>query len=153
MYYWQSDTPQFIPEGDWNEEREKYGSYDGKIKPNVESKVIATRSTRRNQESLDIELGYGLRKEVIKRRLKAGWKLEEALSKPLQPKRKHKSRFIFVGCQKFNFVEFARYIGVTYSQLNYKFRRDKITKTHWQEWEIAQLIEQWYSKEVSSNGN
>lgn len=162
MYYWQSDTPQFIPEGDWDSERQKYGSYDGTIEPKVKLKVgdidsddikpkfLANRNSKTNQKTLNFEFGYGLRKDVVKRRLKAGWSYQDAFNKPPIPRRT-KSRNIYVGCEKFTFVEFARYIGVTYSQLNYKFRRDGITKSHWQEQEVAQLIENWYEKTTADS--
>ena len=40
-------------------------------------------------------------------------------------------------------VEFANYIGLTYSQLNYRMKSRGISKTHWQELELAELIESW----------
>lgn len=148
MYYWQSDTPtQFTSQGDWDSERKEYGSYDGKIKPNVKPKIKVASSPEQNQESLNFELGNGIRQEVVKRRLRAGWSQDDALNKPLAPRRT-KARNVYIGCQRFTLVEFARHIGVAYTQLNYKFRRDRITKTHWQEWEVAQLIEQWYEKSI-----
>lgn len=159
MYYWQSDAPnKFISQGNWDRERERYGSYDGKIKPNIPPKIkvdkkakdinprfIASKNRTRNQKALNLEIGCGIRQEVITRRLEAGWTQEDALNKPLMP-RTNNVRNLYIGCKKFTFVEFARHIGVTYTQLNYKFRRDRITKTHWQEAEVAHLIEQWYQK-------
>lgn len=152
MYYWQSEAPQkYVPEGDWNRERERYGSYDGTVKPQRRYKAKG----RSNEETLKIEIGYGIRKEVVNRRLRAGWSYEDAVNTPLSPRRTQASKVIYIGCQRFTFAEFARYIGVTYSQLNYKFRKDAISKTHWQEQEVARLVENWYeqsSSEVLKNG-
>lgn len=147
MYYWQSDTPQFIPEGDWDEERENYGSYDGKIKPKIKDDSVNSKAKKRTKNVLQLEIAYGIRKEVVDRRIKAGWNREKALSYPLAHNRRpDRSKAIFVDGEQYSFAQFAAYIGVTYSQLIYKFKKDAIAKTHWQEEEVAQLIENWYEK-------
>lgn len=152
MYYWQEEASKtFIPEGDWNSEREKYGSFDGKIKPNIkpkfEPKGKSSYAKKKTKESLDIEMAYGVRKEVVERRIKAGWNKEAALHTPVYPRQRKAGKDYFIGCQRFTLAEFAQHLGVTYAQLHYKFRRDGITQTHWQEVEVAQLVEHWYIRE------
>ncbi len=150
MYYWQSDTPQFIPEGDWDSERNKYGSFDGTIKPSIGSGSINSCAKKRTKDVLQLEMAYGIRKEVVDRRIKSGWNRDEALSKPLAHNRRpDRSKAIYIEGERYSFAQFAAYIGVTYSQLNYKFRKDAITKTHWQEWEVAQLVESWKVRSTS----